>query len=111
MPWHRSIVYELHVRGFTARHPGVPVPLRGTFGGLASPPALEHLTSLGVTAVELLPVHQHLDEHALVRRGLTNYWGYNTIGFFAPDARFATTRRPEAAVREFKEMVRSLHRA
>ena len=85
-PWHHTVIYEIHVKGFTARHPDVPAELRGTYAGLASPAVLEYLTSLGITAVELLPVHHHVDEHALVHRGLTNYWGYNTIGFFAPDA-------------------------
>jgi glycogen operon protein len=111
VPWHRSIVYELHVKGFTIRHPRVPEPLRGTYAGLACPAALDHLVSLGVTAVELLPVHHHVDERALVQRGLTNYWGYNTIGFFAPDARFSSAGARGEQVTEFKAMVRALHRA
>jgi isoamylase len=110
-PWHRSILYELHVKGFTARHPALPAPLRGTYAGLASPAALEYLTDLGVTAVELLPVHHHLDEPALAQRGLVNYWGYNTIAFFAPDSRYASPGRKGAQVREFKAMVEALHRA
>jgi glycogen operon protein len=110
-PWHRSVVYEVHVKGFTARHPGVPAPLRGTYAGLVSPPALDHLTGLGVSAVELLPVHHHLDEEAVVRRGLVNYWGYNSLAFFAPDARYARPGPPGAEVREFKTMVKALHRA
>ncbi|OGK80921.1 MAG: glycogen debranching enzyme GlgX [Candidatus Rokubacteria bacterium GWC2_70_16] len=111
VPANRSVVYELHVKGFTARHPGVPASLRGTYAGLATPAALEHLTSLGVTAVELLPVHHHVDERALVERGRTNYWGYNSIGFFAPDSRFAATPARGGQVSEFKSMVRALHRA
>ncbi len=110
-PWHRSIVYEVHVKGFTVRHPGVPPSLRGTYAGLAAPAAIEHLCSLGVTAVELLPVHAHVDEQALVRRGLVNYWGYNPLAFFAPDARYATPGDPGSEVREFKALVRALHRA
>jgi glycogen operon protein len=110
-PWHRSVVYEVHVKGFTARHPDVPAPLRGTYAGLASPAALEHLTRLGISAVELLPVHYHLDEAAVVRRGLVDYWGYNSLAFFAPDARYAEPGPPGAEVREFKAMVQALHRA
>jgi len=90
-PWHKTVIYETHVKGFTARHPQVPPELRGTYAGLASPPALEHLRRLGVTAVELLPVHHSVAEQRLVDRGLSNYWGYNSIGFLAPDSRFAST--------------------
>ena len=108
--WHQTIVYELHVKGFTRQHPGVPEPLRGTYAGLASPAAIQHLTSLGVTAVELLPVHYHTDEPFLVNRGHVNYWGYNTLGFFTPDPRYAASG-PDGAVREFREMVRTLHSA
>jgi isoamylase len=110
-PWHNSVIYELHVNGFTARHPGVPSPLRGTYAGLASPAALEHLTSLGVTAVELLPVYHHMDEHALVERGLTNYWGYNPIGFFAPDSRYSSAGAGGRQVSEFRSMIKALHEA
>jgi len=109
VPWHRTILYELHVKGFTRRHAGVPEPLRGTYAGLASPAAIEHLTSLGVTTVELQPVQEAMDEVSVWRRGLTNYWGYSTLGFFAPDQRFAS--RPGEQVREFKEMVQALHAA
>jgi isoamylase len=109
IPWHRMIVYELHVRGFTRNHPGVPDALRGTYAGLASPAAIDHLVSLGVTTVELLPVHEAMDEVGLARRGLPNYWGYSTLGYFAPDQRFAS--RPGQQVAEFKAMVRSLHAA
>ena len=108
-PWSDTVLYELHVKGFTWRHPAVPPAVRGTYLGLSSEPAINHLTSLGVTAVELLPVHQHVSERALVDRGLTNYWGYNTLGFLAPDVRYATST--ETAVVEFKTMVRQLHAA
>ena len=101
----------MHVKGFTARHPQVPPELRGTYAGLASPPALEHLKRLGVTAVELLPVHHSVAEQHLVERGLTNYWGYNSIGYLAPDARFASTGVRGEQVAEFKTMVKRLHQA
>jgi glycogen operon protein len=110
-PWHRTVIYEVHVRGFTKRHPGVPEELRGTYLGLVSQPALEHLTSLGVTAVELMPIHHHLDEWHLVKRKLSNYWGYNTLAYFAPDLRYSASRAPQECVREFKMMVRALHAA
>jgi glycogen operon protein len=113
VPWSETVVYELHVKGFTHRHPGVPEPHRGRFLGVASDAAIEHLVSLGVTAVELMPVHAHLDEPALSARGLTNYWGYSTVGYFAPDERFAVPRASggEGAGREFKRMVKRLHAA
>ncbi|MEV0373691.1 glycogen debranching protein GlgX [Streptomyces sp. NPDC050636] len=110
-PWPDSVLYELHVRGFTMRHPGIPERLRGTYAGLAHPAALEHLTRLGVTAVELLPVHQFAHEDHLVRRGLRNYWGYNSIGYFAPHAAYAATGTRGQQVGEFKRMVRALHDA
>jgi isoamylase len=110
-PWHETLIYELHVKGFTQLNPHVPEALRGTYLGLASEPAIRHLTSLGVTAVELMPVHQHLDEWHLVKRNLSNYWGYNTLSYFAPDVRFASSTAPQDAVREFKMMVRALHAA
>lgn len=106
-PWPETLIYELHVKGFTWRHPEVPDQLRGTYRGLASAPMLHHLQALGVTAVELLPVHQHATEWALVDRGMTNYWGYNSLGFLAPDIRYATSA--DTAVQEFKTMVRQLH--
>jgi isoamylase len=109
-----SIMYELHVKGFTMRHPGVPEPLRGTYAGLAHSAAIAHLTQLGVTSVELLPVHQYVPEEFLVRRGLTNYWGYNTIGYFAPHHAYSAAVRagqPGGQVAEFKAMVKALHRA
>jgi glycogen operon protein len=107
-PWHQTVVYELHVKGFTKQHPGVPEELRGTYAGLASPASIDYLRRLGVTAVELLPVHYHIDERFLIERGLVNYWGYNTLGFFAPNPRYAASG-PEGAVSEFQTMVRQLH--
>src|SRR4029453_10093739 len=90
-PWHKTIVYEMHMKGFTARHPAIPEELRGTYAGLTHPAAIEHLHSLGITAVELMPVHQFVADKHLVDRGLTNYWGYNSIGFFAPDVRYSNS--------------------
>ena len=109
-PWHRTVIYECHVKGLTMLHPGVPPELRGTFLALAQEPILEHLVGLGVTAVELLPVQQSIGEGWLLEKGLTNYWGYNTISYFAPDTRFATSAGGEQ-VHEFKTMVRALHAA
>ena len=109
--WSQTLIYELHVKGFTQRHPGIPESIRGTYLGLCSEPAIEHLKKLGVTAVELLPVHHHIDEHRLIRLGLKNYWGYNTLAFFAPNRRYASGPSPENVVREFKTMVRTLHAA
>jgi isoamylase len=109
-PWNRTVIYECHVKGLTMLHPDVPEHLRGKYLGLASEPIIEHLRSLGVTAVELLPVHHAASELQLAERGLTNYWGYNSIGFFAPDARFASGGRGEQ-VGEFKSMVKTLHSA
>ncbi len=111
-PWSRTLIYECHVKGMTALHPDVPPPLRGTYLGLASEPVLEHLRSLGVTAVELLPVHHAVSEDHLRGTGLVNYWGYSTLGYFAPDVRFASGGRGGGEqVVEFKEMVRRLHLA
>ena len=110
-PWHKTIIYELHVKGFTARHPDVPRPLRGTYAGLASPPVLDYLSRLGVTAVELLPVHYSVTDGYLADRGLTNYWGYNSIGFLAPDSRLAAAHSAGEQVAEFKTMVKTLHEA
>jgi len=109
-PYHETLIYEAHVRGLTVRHPEVPAEQRGTYAGLAHPAVIEHLTRLGVTAVELMPVHQSVPEHALVRRGLTNYWGYNTIAFLAPDNRYSSGA-PNGQVAEFKAMVKTLHAA
>ena len=111
VPWSDTVVYELHVRGFTMRHPDVPEALRGTYAGLAHPAVLEHLTSLGVTTVELLPVHQYAPEPSLTRRGLANFWGYNTLGFFAPHAGYSSSGSRGGQVREFAAMVRAMHTA
>jgi isoamylase len=110
-PWAETVIYELHVRGFTKQMPGVRDDLRGTYAGLASDAAIHYLRDLGVTAVELLPVHQIADEPFLVERGLSNYWGYSTIGFFAPHSGYAATGTHGEQVREFKGMVKALHRA
>jgi isoamylase len=110
-PYHETLIYEAHVRGLTMRHPEVPPEQRGSYAGLAHPAVIEHLTRLGVTAVELMPVHQSVAESALVERGLTNYWGYNTIAFFAPDNRYASSGAPYGPVAEFKAMVKALHAA
>ena len=110
-PMDQTVIYETHVKGFTMRHPGVREDLRGTYAGLASEAALEHFQSLGVTAVELLPIHHIADESFLADRGLTNYWGYSTIGFLAPHSIYAATGIRGQEVREFKGMVKALHRA
>ncbi len=110
-PWHETIIYELHVKGFTALHPDVPEDLRGTYAGLAHPAAIEHLKQLGVTAVELMPVHYFVQDNHLVEQGLRNYWGYNSISYFAPHADFAADKRPGVAIAEFKQMVKAMHQA
>lgn len=109
VPWERAIIYELHVRGYTKRHPDVAEPLRGTYEGLASPETIAHMKSLGVTSIELLPIHTFVNDSQLLDQGLTNYWGYNSIGFFAPDPRYAAVRPRVLA--EFKEMVARFHEA
>jgi isoamylase len=111
IPFGDTIIYETHVKGFTMRHPGVREDLRGTYAGLASDAAIAHLVDLGITAVELLPVHHISDESFLSERGLRNYWGYSTIGYFAPHSEYAATGRCGEQVREFKGMVKALHRA
>jgi glycogen operon protein len=111
VPWNRSFIYELHVKGFTKLHPRVPEAQRGTYAGLAHPAVIEHLHKLGVTAVELLPIHALVDEPFLTRKGLTNYWGYNSLGYFAPEARYSSSGDRGGQVREFKQMVKALHRA
>ncbi len=110
-PWHKTVIYEVHVRGFSRLHPEIPEALRGTYSALCSEPAIQHLKELGVTAVELMPVHHHAYERHLAERGLSNYWGYNTLAFFAPDLRYASAPWPGSSVREFKRMVRILHDA
>jgi glycogen operon protein len=109
--WSETVIYELHVKGFTALNESIPPELRGTYLGLASEPAIRHLTTLGVTAVELMPIHTHADEYTLHAAGRTNYWGYNSLSYFAPDARFSTAPSPLDVVREVKMMVRALHAA
>jgi isoamylase len=110
VPWNKTIIYECHVKGMTIQHPLVPEKLRGTYLGLCSDPMLDYFTSLGVTALELLPVHQFVVDRHLAERGLTNYWGYNSIGYFAPDVRYASVGLGNQ-VYEFKTMVKSLHKA
>jgi glycogen operon protein len=111
IPWAQTVIYEVHVKGFTMNHPDVPEHLRGTYEGLASPPIIAYLQSLGVTAVELLPVHQFINDQFLIDKGLTNYWGYNSIGYFAPDIRYSAFPREGRKVYEFKTMVKTLHSA
>ena len=111
VPWADTVIYEAHVRGFTMRHPDVEPELRGTYAGLAHPAVIDHLKRLGVTSIELLPVHHFVPEPALLRRGLTNYWGYNSIGYFAPHAAYSSSGQRGEQVREFKAMVRALHAA
>ncbi|MFC7327314.1 glycogen debranching protein GlgX [Marinactinospora rubrisoli] len=110
-PYHETVIYETHVRGLTIRHPDVPEAERGSYAALAHPAVLDHLSSLGVTAVELMPVHHHVAEHSLVARGLTNYWGYNTLAFLAPHSGYAAAGSRGEQVQEFKSMVKSLHEA
>jgi len=111
LPWHETIIYETHVKGLTARHPEVPEELRGTYAGLAQPVVIDYLKDLGVTAVELMPVHYFIHDKHLVDQGLNNYWGYNSIGYFAPQNDYAADARPGGVVAEFKQMVKSLHQA
>jgi len=111
IPWRETIIYEAHVKGLTMRHPDVPENLRGTYAGLASAPIIEYLKSLGITAIELMPVHAFVQDQRLLDRELHNYWGYNSIGFFAPEGRYAAAGRPGRQVSEFKTMVRALHEA
>jgi glycogen operon protein len=110
-PWHKTVIYETHVKGFTKRNPGVPEHLRGTFAGLASEGAIRHLQDLGVTAIELLPVHHFVKDRHLLEKGLTNYWGYNTLAYLAPEASYDAPSNQLSAVHEFKMMVRALHAA
>lgn len=109
-PWHKTLIYELHVKGFTAQHPDVAPELRGTYAALTMPPVIDYLHSLGVTAVELMPVHYFINDRHLVEQGLSNYWGYNTLNFFTPDPRYCHAKLPGEQVSEFKSMVKTLHR-
>ncbi len=111
IPWHKTLIYEAHVRGVTMKHPGIPEEQRGTYAGLCSDAMISHLHELGVTAIELLPVQAHVNDRHLVTQGLTNYWGYNTLSYFAPHVEYAAKQSPRKSVREFKKMVRTLHSA
>jgi isoamylase len=106
-----TVIYEAHVKGFTKRRTDIPAQMRGTYAGIAHPITIEHLTNLGVTAIELMPVHHFANDAHLLERGLSNYWGYNTIAFFAPDSKYSSSRTPGGQVQEFKAMVRALHEA
>ncbi|MFO7162192.1 MAG: glycogen debranching protein GlgX [Mycolicibacterium hassiacum] len=106
-----TVAYEAHVKGLTRTHPGVPEQFRGTYAGIAHPVIIDHLTSIGVNAIELMPVHHFVNDSTLIEKGLSNYWGYNTIGFFAPDSKYGVSATPGAQVQEFKAMVRALHEA
>jgi isoamylase len=110
-PYHQTVIYEAHVKGLTRTHPGIPEDIRGTYAALGHPAMVDHLTSLGVTAVELMPVHQFVNDSGLVDKGLSNYWGYNTIGYFAPHNAYCSSGQAGEQVLEFKAMVRELHRA
>ncbi len=111
IPWHKTMIYELHVKGFTKLHPDIPEAIRGTYTALGHPAAIKHFKALGITAVELLPIHYFLDSHPHAEKGLTNYWGYNTIGFFAPHNGYCAGPTDGAQVNEFKNMVKELHKA
>ncbi|MBF0661552.1 MULTISPECIES: glycogen debranching protein GlgX [unclassified Rhodococcus (in: high G+C Gram-positive bacteria)] len=110
-PYNETVIYEAHVKGMTATHPDVPEYLRGTYAGLAHPAVIDHLLDLGVTAIELMPVHQFMHDQVLLDQGLRNYWGYNTFGFFAPHTEYSSSSKPSEAVAEFKAMVRAFHEA
>jgi glycogen operon protein len=109
--WDGGVIYEAHVKGLTARHPDVPTELRGTYAGLATAPVVEYLKNLGISTIELMPVHHFVDDRHLLDRGLRNYWGYNSIGYFAPDVRYSSSGAHGQQVREFKEMVKAFHKA
>ena len=111
IPYHKTIIYEAHVKGFTHLHPDLPADIRGTYAGIAHPITINYLKELGITTLELMPVHQFIADRHLTEKGLTNYWGYNTIGFFAPDIRYSRASQPGGQVQEFKNMVKELHKA
>ena len=111
VPYHQSIIYEAHVKGFTMMHPEIPEEIRGTYAGMSHPVTLTYLKDLGITAIELMPVHQFVNDRHLAERGLSNYWGYNTIGFFAPDIRYSSSTERGGQVTEFKNMVKAMHKA
>lgn len=110
-PFHKSVIYEVHVKGLTMQHPDVPESIRGTYAAMGSAPIIKYLNELGITTLELLPVHQHIDDPFLVEKNLTNYWGYSTLSFFAPEIRYSSDKTPGGAVREFRQMVKNLHQA
>ncbi|WP_439582028.1 glycogen debranching protein GlgX [Dyadobacter bucti] len=111
IPYHHTVIYEVHVKGFTILRDEIPEEIRGTYAAIAHPVTIKYLKELGITAVELMPVHHFVEDRHLLEKGLTNYWGYNTLGFFAPDARYSSNKEPGSQVIEFKEMVRALHKA
>ncbi|WP_267383741.1 alpha-amylase family glycosyl hydrolase [Cyanobacterium sp. uoEpiScrs1] len=111
-PWHKIIIYETHIKGFTKKHPKIPQNLRETYGGLAHPDAISHLQNLGITAVELLPVHHFFVQQGhLIDKGLANYWGYDSLGYFAPHSGYSASGTKGQQVTEFKNMVKTLHKA
>jgi isoamylase len=110
-PYHQSVIYETHVKGFTQLHPDIPEAIRGSYAAIGHPASINYLTELGVTAIELMPVHHFVNDRHLTEKGLSNYWGYNTIGFFAPDVRYARNVESGQQVQEFKQMVKELHKA
>jgi isoamylase len=110
IPYHKTIIYETHVKGFTKLHPDIPENIRGTYSALAHPAAVHHLKSLGITAIELMPVHHSIADRYLIDKDLTNYWGYNTIGYLSPDTRYAAKGEFGQEIREFKDMVKALHK-
>nr|WP_295926784.1 glycogen debranching protein GlgX [uncultured Dyadobacter sp.] len=111
IPYHNTVIYEVHVKGFTRLREEIPEQIRGSYAAIAHPASIQHLKDLGVTAIELMPVHHFVEDQHLLEKGLTNYWGYNTLGFFAPDARYSSNKERGGQVNEFKEMVRELHKA
>lgn len=111
IPFHETIIYETHVKGFTKLHPDIPEKIRGTYAALGHPVSIKYLKQLGITAIELMPVHHFLNDHYLIEKGLSNYWGYNTLGFFAPDVRYSSSGTTGQQVTEFKNMVKELHKA
>lgn len=111
LPWHETLFYEVHVKGFTEMHPGIPADIRGTYSGLVHPVILEYFKKLGITSIELMPIHFFIHDKHLIDKGLRNYWGYNTIGFFAPHQEYASDKSPSGSVAEFKEMVKKFHQA
>ena len=111
IPYHESVIYEAHVKGLSFLHYELPEDIRGTYAGIAHPVIIKHLKDLGITSLELMPVHHFVEDRHLVEKGLTNYWGYNTIGFFAPEARYSSSGISGQQVTEFKTMVKELHKA